>query len=278
MGIWTIIDQVGTILYLTIDLLVINIFLGPLQGGYYAPLVQLVTLMKLSADAICTVFTPVAYELVAKGSIEKLVSYTYRSIKFMGILTGLPISLLCGLSAPLLERWLGAPFVRFYPLAILLIFPGVLNFAVLPLFAINRGMNKVAVPAIATFAGGVANLVLAILFVKFTPLGIYGVAAATAICYLMRNVIFVPIYFAKITKSSKATPYGKLVPVVLMVTLVLAIGLAISNVYHLATVPRLIISSVFIALVYIGCCYVMLLNKEDKAFLWSLVPSLIKGG
>ncbi|MCK4441817.1 MAG: hypothetical protein KAU90_07400, partial [Sulfurovaceae bacterium] len=60
--------------------------------------------------------------------------------------------------------------------------------------------NKVKTPAIVTLILGLANLILAIVLVKWTTLGLYGIVLASAIVLSIRNAIFTPIYASFILK------------------------------------------------------------------------------
>jgi O-antigen/teichoic acid export membrane protein len=274
MGAWVTINQVGALLYLSIDLAVINIFLGPLQGGRYAPITQWVALLALFGGAISGVFSPIAIEYIAKNGIKELVHQTQRGIRFMGMFLAFPIGLLCGLSQPLLRRWLGESFVDLSPLMWLLVGPGVVNIAVQPMFAVNRGMNKVKMPAIATIIGGMTNLVLSIILVRYTRLGIYGVAVATIICLTGKNLIFTPIYGAVITNQVKTKFFSCFVPGLVMLALIALGTLGFSRIYDLATIPRLFCTGAVTCIVGALVSYSIVMNKSDRSFVLSLIPKV----
>jgi len=278
MGAWITVNQIGALLYLSIDLVVINIFLGPEQGGYYAPITQWVIMLTMLGAAIGSVFRPIVYEYIAKRDLGTLAFQTQRSIKFMGMAMALPIGLICGLSKPLLERWLGSSFSELSPLMWLLVAPCIVNIVVRPMFPIPTGMNKVRLPAIVTLAGGVANLFVSILLVKYTSLGIYGVALATVFCLTSKNMIFTPIYTARIIKKPSTAFFKQLVTgIALAATLSLGAWL-LSNIYDLATIPRLVATCALIAVVYCLLCYYLILNKDEKEFVRSIIVGYIKKG
>jgi membrane protein EpsK len=271
MGAWITVNQIGALLYLSIDLVVINIFLGPEQGGYYAPITQWIILLSLLGAAIGSVFRPIVYEYIAKRDLGTLAFQTQRVVKFMGMAMALPIGLICGLSRPLLERWLGPDFAGLSPLMWLLVAPCIVNIVVRPMFRITTGMNKVRLPAIVTLAGGVANLFVSILLVKYTSLGIYGVALATVFCLTSKNMIFTPIYTALIIGQRK-TMFAK--GIFLGIAVALLVGLTafgLTRIFYLATIPRLLAAMVSLTAVYALFCYILVLDKEERAFLLLLV-------
>ena len=271
MGAWTMINQVGAKLYLSIDMVVINLFLGSAEVGRYYPFVLLAHLLDLLGSAVSHVFTPIAYEYVSQSKMDELTRQTKRSIKFLALIMSLPAGLLCGLSVPVLTRWLGPSFAAFSLLAWLLIGPRIITFVIRPVFAVNQGLNKVKVPSIVTVIGGLTNLAVSILLVRYTNLGLYGVALATAVCLTGKNLLFTPIYGAIILGSSKKTFFSGIMISLLLFGTVSLTGLTMSRIYDLATIPRLAGSSLLISFVYSLVCYWLVLNKEDRVFLWSLV-------
>lgn len=270
MGGWVVVDQIGTLLYLNTDLIIINILLGPKQVGLYAPLLQLVLLMRIFAPAIGGVFAPVAIEFVAKSEFLKLANYTKKTIKFMGLLLALPIGLLCGFSAPFLDRWLGASFAHLGPLAWLLLCPQVVLLAMNPLYNVNRGLNKVKIPALVTLCGGIVNILLSVMFIMFTNLGLYGVALATIIAFGLRTIVFQPIYTAKNIQQKpfifiKASMFG-----VLMFLIVSSSSYILKDFINLISYTNMIILGIIISCCHFLICYLFMLNDDERILVISL--------
>ena len=268
---WITVDQIGTLLYLSIDLIVINLFLGAEAGGRYAPILQLVLLLQVLSFTMGGIFAPVAYSYIAKNEIEALSRQAGKLIKLIGLIMALLIGGMCGFSKPFLERWLGPSFAELNPLLWLLVFPQVIFLTINPLYNINRGMNKVSVPAIVTVIGGVLNLVLSILLVKYTTLGLYGVAIATVFSYTVRCVFFSPIYTAVILGQRSTLFLKKLIPGLIMSTTVGLLCLVLSRTFYLVSYLRLAVVGFVVCVLYIPLCYVAMLDRSDRAFLWSLV-------
>jgi len=267
---WITVDQIGTLLYLSIDLIIINLFLGAEAGGRYAPILQLVLLLQVLSFTIGGIFAPVAYSYITNNEIGALSRQAGRSVKYVGLIMALFIGGMCGFSKPLLERWLGPSFAELNPLLWLLAFPQAIFLAINPLYNINRGMNKVSVPAIATVIGGVLNLVLSILLVKYTTLGLYGVAIATVFSYAVRCIFFTPIYTALILGQSATSFIKKVVPGLITSVVVGLLCLVLSRILFLASYMRLAVVGFVVCVLYIPLCYAAMLDRSDRAFLWSL--------
>jgi membrane protein EpsK len=269
MSVWITVSQVGALLYLSVSFVVINVFLGPEQVGWYGPIALWVVLLVSLGVAISSVFAPIAYEYIARNDIEGIVRQTKRATKFVGMCLALPVGLLCGLSTPLLERWLGASFSELSPLVWVLVGPRVVTMAVMPMLDINKGMNKVRMPAIITITGGLTSVVVSIVLVLFTELGIYGVAMASMLCLVAMNVLFVPIYCAMITGARKSVFYKEMLPGVVLAAEVALLGLTMSWMYNLASVPRLLGSGALLSGIFAVTCYGVAMNGDDRRFLRS---------
>jgi membrane protein EpsK len=270
MSAWITVNQVGILLYLGTSLIIINLFLGPEQVGRYAPVAQWVTLLVALAGSISNVFTPIAYEYIAREQTAVLAIQIRRSVKFMVLIMGLPVGLLCGLAQPILRWWLPS-FTDLWPLVWLLIAPLLVTVAVRPMGSIHRGLDKVKVPALVTFIIGIINVLLSIALVHYTNLGIYGVALALSLCFAGKNLFFTPIYTAIITNQPKTSFIKETIPGFLMAALLSLGALALSRTYDLASLPRLSVVAVVAALIYGVLSYQIILTQEDRTLLWSLV-------
>ena len=271
MSFWSMIDRIGYLLYFSIDLLVINVFLGAVSCGRYAPITQLAFLLGLFATAIVHVFWPIAYEQIAQNRMDELVRQAQRTTRFMAMLLALPIGLMCGLASPLLSVWLrGNEWAAYGGLLVILIAPAALNFSVRHLFSLTHGMNRVRTPAAVTVAGGVLNLLLSVAFIKYTPLGIYGVAVATGLSLTLRNVLFMPLYCARLLGRPKRTFYAGLMPGLSIALLMALCGFGLSRLVNLYSIPRLALAGGGLVALY-GLLSALLLGRQEVRFLWSLV-------
>lgn len=198
MGGWLVINQIGSLLFLQIDLIVVNMFFGAQEAGRYGAVIQWSILLRSLAGVISGVLTPMVFISHAKEDTARIVSMSVRAVKFMGLGMAVPVGLLCGFSGPLLTVWLGKDFSGYAPLLCLLTFHLTVNLAVLPLFAINNALNRVKVPGWTTLIMGGCNLFLAVFWGKYCGWGVYGVAAAGAVILTLKNMVFTPVYAAHI--------------------------------------------------------------------------------
>lgn len=212
MGGWIVINQIGSLLFLSIDLVVVNKMLGAEAGGQYGAVMMWSVMLRSLAGVVAGVFGPTIISLYGRQDTPGLIAYTRRAVKFVGLMIALPIGLICGFAQPLLRIWLGPTFEPLAPLMFLMSIHLCVNLAVLPLFNIQVAVNHVRLPGILTCVMGVGNLGLALLLAGPGGWGMYGVAAAGAVMLSAKNIIFTPLYAAHILKQGYRTFYREILP------------------------------------------------------------------
>lgn len=275
MGGWIVINAIGSMLYLSIDLVVVNRLLGPEATGRYGAVLIWSSLLRGFAGVVGGVFGPTIFMLFSRDDLDGLVHYARRAVKFVGLVLAIPIGLICGLSKPLLRIWLGEAYVPLAPLLSIMTFHLCVNLAVLPLFNIQVATSRVRLPGIITCVMGVGNLGLAILLAGPAGWGMYGVAAAGALMLTAKNIVFTPIYAARILGLERATFYRELLPVA-GATLGLAfLGWAWTTTLEIRSLPGLALAGLVLTLAV--CCFILafLFDQDERGqirrmlFRWS---------
>lgn len=275
-GVWVIVYQFGTILFLGIDLLVINRLLGAEAGGRYAVVLQWSALLRGVGSTIAAVFAPTIMSLYASDSTDTLYQYAGRAAKVLGLALALPIGLLYGLSDKLLLLWLGPRFVDLAGLMRLLLAPLCVNLAVLPLFSIDLAVNKVKVPATVTMALGVINLGLALLLAGPAGLGMYGVAIAGGIVLTGKNLIFTSFYTAHNIRRSARGFLLKIGTSAVATTGVAVWAHYVGNVVGITSWVRLIGFGALTGCVFAATAYSLLLDSSERRLLSEMMQRITK--
>jgi membrane protein EpsK len=264
VGAWVATNQVGQILLLNIDLIVVNKMMGAYAGGRYAAVMQWSNLLRSLSGVIAGVFGPTIMYYYARKDISGLVDYTRGAVKFLGLLMALPIGLVCGLSRPLLAVWLGPKFVSLAPLMSLATIHLSVNLSIFPLFTIHLATNRVRWPGIVTCIIGLCNLGLAILLAGPVGWGMYGVAAAGAIVLTAKNVVFIPLYTARVVGRGHGTFYPELVRIVCVTTTLTGICWWLSRIMNPTGWHGLISCGLIVSCMYLAIVYRFLLSQDER--------------
>ena len=151
----------------------------------------------------------------------------------------------------------------------------IFNIIVNPVTGINRGLNKVCWPAIITIIGGLLNLVLSIILVRYTRLDLYGVALAVCVFVVAKHFLFLPIYTASLLGKPKIYFFKPLLLGGVCCGVVGLFSLLLSNIFLFDSIVFLIIVCISVAVIYLGVAYTLLLNNDDRVFVLSLFRTKI---
>ena len=269
-GGWVLISQLGVMLYLNIDLLLANRMFGPEQGGRYAAVLALPTLLRSLASAVGGIFAPTMYHIYARGDIDGLVIYLNRAIKFVGLVMALSIGLICGFSEPLLKLWLGPTFGSLAPVLFLMAIHLCINLSMYPLYAVPLAADRVKVPGLVTLVIGVGNLLLALVLAGVFGWGLNGLAAAGAIMLTVRHLLFTPLYGARVLNRPYGTFFRGLVPISLATLATIGLCRLILWQWPISNWLELGTAGWGVSLLYIGVVY-FLITPEERLALKSAV-------
>ncbi len=275
-SLWVVINMVGAMLFLNIDLIVANRIFGPEIAGRYGSVIIFPTYLRAMVLTANGVFMPITLALFAAQKFTSLIQFSRLSVKFLGIAIALPVGLLCGLSKPLLAIWLGPQFVDLSLLVIILVGHLSINVTVTPLFSLQVATNKVRLPGLTTLGMGIVNIFLAIAFSLWSGWGYISIAIAGAIVLTIKNTIFTPLYTAYILKL----PWWTFLPSLVSGLIgSLAVGLGsygLSTIWTLNSWVDLIIVGAVISAIYVIIAYFGGLNTADRELLKSEIEHRLK--
>ena len=275
-GRWLVLSQIGNLLFFNIDLLLINILLGPVASGSYAPLLQWVVLLRTVMSTIAGTLSPPIVVRYTCRDTDGLLRLSDQAARFLGLIIALPVGLLAGFGKPMLGTWLGSSFTHLSPLIWLLLIPLAVEASQSHLSAIIIAADKLAVPALSQLAFGVGNIALAILLTGYFHWGLYGVAAAGAFTSLARNGLFMPMYTAFLLEQPWWTPL-KHTGTALAAGLLLA-GTAVlcSPLVHSGSWVRLGFAAAPVGMIYASIVYFFALNDEERLTLRKIALSSLR--
>jgi membrane protein EpsK len=267
MGGWIIINEIGALLLLNIDLIVVNYLYGNTVGGEYAIAYQWVGLLRGLASTFISILGPIILIAYADRQQERIIALSKSAVKLTGIGIALPVGLLCGFAPLILTLWVGAEFADLAPLMILLTSHLVINTAVIPLFQINVAFYKVRLPAIVTLITGAGNVILAFILATYVGWGVYGIASAGLITLTLKNIVFTPIYASMVLGVPKSTFYPAVIPGAMATVLVATMSLILSIFVSMDSIVILILTSGAITTVYALFTWKVLMNESERSII-----------
>ncbi len=271
-GGWVVVNQVGAILYLSIELLVANRLFGAEESGIYAAVLQLPLLVRTVGSTVGAVFSPTVLYYFARHDLDGLMDYLGRAVKCLGLMLALPIALMCGFAEPLLRLWLGPGFSHLHPLLVLMAGHLCINVPILPLLGLQLATNRVKVPAVVTMVMGLANLGLALVLAGPMGWNLYGIAAAGAIMLTLKNVFFTPIYGAHVLGKSCGRFFRELALIVGVTLVSVLLCRALLWLQPITGWDQLVAFSLGVSGLYGLVVYRFILTADERKMVRRLIP------
>jgi O-antigen/teichoic acid export membrane protein len=272
MGWWAVVNQIGSLLFLQIDLIVVNLLFGAVIAGEYAVVFLWATLIRGIGATLANVISPMILTYYAKDKFDQITTVSKSAVKGMGLLIALPIGLVCGFAPQVLTLWVGPEFAHLAPLMCILILPLVINLSVLPLFAINIAFNKVRVPGIITLIMGIGNVLLAFALPLVLGLGYYGVAIAGAIVLTLKNTLFIPWYATKIMEIPSNTFIRSMAAGVLATGIVFFMALIIGTLFSISSLAGLMVTCGVFSVIYFIIIWFVGFDHAEKELFTNYFP------
>ena len=263
-GAWLLVIQAGSLLLIQMDLVLINLMLGPAAGGKYAPNLQWVTLLRTTALMVNSVLGPAFVNFYATGDHAGTSRVCRQSMKFLGLMAALIAGVLLGFAQPLLRVWLGKAFVDNAPIFWILLLPVVIEAAGLPLTSILFAQNQLRGIGISTLAAGLGSVALAVVLTKGLGWGVYGVAAASASMSLLRNLLLIPLSTAKATGQPVGPWVWRIAQMGFAALAVASVSLGLATVFQPASWVQLGLAVAGTALLSGAPMYFIVLGSDER--------------
>ena len=263
-GAYNSIILLGNNLMTQIDMIVGNRYIhDSVALGKYAVILLFSNTIRQVSSTISSAFNPTTLRLYAQKKYDELVQCVNNAVNLCGVIIGLAVTVITILLIPFVTIWLKEDFGEFNILIPMMLLSLIPNLAIAQLNVLNQAVNKLKWPAVASIIAGVLNIILAILFVKIFNFGLYGLALASIISLSLRNIVFAPLYAAKITNQKWYTYYKPLLRSFMVSSVISIIGLQIIGGYDISNIIELVIIAITIIVVYSIFTYI-LSTREEK--------------
>jgi O-antigen/teichoic acid export membrane protein len=278
MGAWMSAGQMGSMLYFSMDPLIINLALGSTSTGKYGAIAGIAAAFRVLSCTMMGMMAPPAIACCARRDWDGLMRGTERAVRIQSLGMAIMTGLICGLAAPFLTRWLKDPqFADLKLLVWLLIGPMAFHMGMELLFSITYATNRLVGPGLFGIGGGVFRLLLALALIRWTGWGIYGLAVADLVSVSIKNLIFAPLYVRHILNRSVLPLYKAILPAIVVFGVAFGGSWELSQHVNMATYPRLGASGLLFGAALAVLAYRFGLSKDDRRLLRDIMP-FGKGG
>lgn len=271
-GIWNTINQCGALLMTGLDLLISNIFLGPVQMGILAVAKTIPNYIILLAATVNTSFSPsltIEYSKGNKGDVLKSLTFL---MKLSSMMISIPVMIMCIYGKFFYKLWI--PTMNAEQLTILSILTcvGYIPFAgPQTLYNVFTTTNKLVVNSTAVLLGGLLNVLIVVILLRNTSLGLFLVAGVSSVISIIRNLVITVPYTARILGLKWYTFY-KDVGISMLCCLVCGLAcLLLQAIIPPTTWASLCISVAASYLLGLFLCNIILLRKNERKAVFNLI-------
>jgi membrane protein EpsK len=273
VGTWVFIDSIGVLLLFQIDILIVNRTTGAYEAGVYAASIQAPLVIRTLAGSVSSSLNPRVVHSIAIGDAAGAYAYTKKSVRFLGQFLAGPIGICAGLSQPILKHWMGAEYLSGAPIMIVACSALVINSSIMPLYSVWGAYNAVKIPALVTLATGVMSIIISLYFTLHLHLGAIGVALGGSLCFLIRNLIFTPLYVGRLLRCKPITLLSGIPEAIFSVIVVAASCNSFYAFSSAPEVPRLLLSLGIGTIFWFGLIFIFIGSDKNKLIHWSKLKS-----
>lgn len=264
-GVWNAVNQSGNLLMSGFDLLLANLYIGPGQMGVMALAKMIPNFITQFITTIVTNFLPPLTISYAGGDSDGFVTRVRSYMKLSSAIISLPIVLFCAYSFEFYALWV--PTLDATELSVLSIITCVVFVPLAGtqvLYNVLTVLNKLSLNSLSVLVGGVLNVVSVLLLLRFTDLGMYAIVVMSTLISLVRNLMLVLPYTARVLSLPWYTFYDNVLYSLVCSTVVLVCSLLTKLAIPCQGWVGLF-SSIFVAAIFSTVMlFLIVLDKKNK--------------
>lgn len=283
-GIWNSFTALSRILLEGLDLIIVNIFIGPAEMGTLAIAKTIPGAISSFVSTVQAVFVPNFMEFYAKKNIKGLLKEIETAIKIVSIFSSIPIVFLLVYGEVFYKLWVPTQDAALvHKLSVLTIGVLIVTAPLNPLYSIYTVTNKIKVESISVFIQGALSTILVFFLLIILPenlirgngiqLGLYIVAGVSTFWGVIRALTFSPIYAARCLKVPWYTFYKMIFKVYISMAALFGMSILTKLVLCKCNWVSLSVSAIVSSVISLIINIMIILNKEERRKLLKMVKT-----
>ena len=279
-GVWNVISKINGILGHGLDLLIANLLIGTTPMGIIAITRRVPSIMLTFYERINAVFAPNWTKFYAQGDRERFHKQLLQSIRFFGVISFIPLSILFIYCDWFYSLWL--PNQNAHQLYILTIVACVdLPFAMplQPIYNVYPIVNKIkanSLLGIGIYSATFLCVLLGVLATNDTWTKMLIIAATRAIFNLIKAVTFLPLYGAYCTKLKARLLYKNAIKSILSFGILSAILVCFKSFQTSISWISLTANAALAIIIGFTIGYFFILDKEEKLLIKNIIKKVLR--
>ena len=270
-GIWNTINQCGNILMTGMDLLFANWFINPVQMGVLSVAKIMPTYLNQIAQNINSSIAP-GMLITSTIDTQTYVSEIKNMVKMSTLILVVPVTIFIMFSYSFYSLWV--PTINAKDLTVL---STLSMFSLIPLsgvqvlynvFTIN---NRLKVNSITFLITGILNILIVLLFVKYSDYGIYAISGSSVFLTILRNVFILVPYSSKILGLKWNYFYRNIYKAIISSFATVIVSILVLSTVNVDTWTKLMIAIIITAVIAWPACSIFVLGKHGTLTIISII-------
>ena len=267
-GIWNSVSRLSGILQTGLDLLLSNVFIGAVAMGIISLPRTITSIVFSLFGSISSIFNPNIMQAYALNDYQSIKKQLLFAIKFTGTISNAFVAVFLTMGIHFYSLWVPTENANFlYFLSVISMISFVISLPLEPVYCVHTSANKIKQPALVALALSVLTVLIVILGVMFIEddniklLLIYGTSTITSI---FKNIIYIPIYTAKIINEKWTLLYPSIFKNMLIVLCTSALGLVLKNFMWYSSWLLFFTTCAILAIIFLYINFMINFNQDEK--------------
>lgn len=264
-GIWNMVNRLGSVLSVNLDVLLVTLYLGAESTGVYGLVKIIPTFFYSITGTLVSVFFPNLIELYAQRDMLGMKTEILKSMKLFAVIFNVPIVVFLSLGDDFFALWIpNQDAHHLYVLSAVLLFSLTVVGPATLIYNVFTVVNKVRLSSLYILFTGICSVVAVYLSLKYSNWGLLGVAFFPTAFNLIRNVLFVIPYGGECIGEKWYCFFPITMKSLLLAVACALVGIAIKSVCTINSWMMLLIVAGLISLITFATYYVFLLDEQDR--------------
>lgn len=230
-GIWNSITNAGQMLLSGLDLLITNLFIGPVEMGVLALAKTIPNIITSLASTITSVFSPSMTIDYAKGDHESLRENIVQGMKITGMLLSIPLAMFMVYGKEFYMLWVPSEDAQVLQVLSILTCGGLIfTCSIQCLYNVFTVVNKLKVSSLLLLLSGAISTIIVFILLKTTNLGVFAVAGVSTVVNLIRNLAYTTPVASKYLNFKWNTFFPEVIRSVNSIIILIIVGIIIKQI------------------------------------------------
>lgn len=271
-GIWNSIASAGNMLFNGLDLLVCNLSLGSTAMGVLSLSKTLPSFFLQFTETLRGAFGPELTIAYAKGDKKQITRLLCRDMKIAAVVVSIAAGGIIVMCDVFYSLWVPSQDAKLLQiLTVLAILRWITDSGIYILANVFPTTDKVRYNAAGLIVSGIASITVTLLLVRFTGWDLYAVAGVSSVVAIIRSMTFLIPVTSRFLGLKWYTFYPQVAQSVLSCAVIVGIGWVVRRVMPVDTWVMFFLSSGIIAALGLGANMMIILNREERHYLISIL-------